>query len=115
MSGYDCHLFINELCTPGVKVDVLAQNNEKYISFTKHLYMHDYVTKKGEKTKKFNLMRGKGVFPYSFVDNLDELKFPVLPSKDKFFDKLNNVHITYQDYERAKSDSGLSSRQLVMA
>ncbi|KAJ8979684.1 hypothetical protein NQ317_001085 [Molorchus minor] len=33
MSGYDCHLFIKELCTPGVKVDVLAQNKEKIYIF----------------------------------------------------------------------------------
>ncbi|KAJ8978158.1 hypothetical protein NQ317_016861 [Molorchus minor] len=149
MSGYDCHLFIKELCTPGVKVDVLAQNKEKYISFTKHLYMHDYITNKGEIRKqflklrfidsfkflstslqnlgdnlrninlffpddeKFNLMRGKGVFPYSFVDNLDKLKFPVLPSKEQFFDKLNNVHVTYQDYERAKSVWSLFDGQIL--
>ncbi|KAJ8979283.1 hypothetical protein NQ317_004428 [Molorchus minor] len=51
---------------------------------------------------KFNLMRGKGVFPYSFVDSLDKLNYPTIPSKDQFFDKLNNEHITDRDYERAK-------------
>ncbi|KAJ8979671.1 hypothetical protein NQ317_001071 [Molorchus minor] len=29
IGGYDCHLFIKELCVPGVKVYVLAQNKEK--------------------------------------------------------------------------------------
>ncbi|KAJ8967216.1 hypothetical protein NQ317_001325 [Molorchus minor] len=144
LSGYDSHLFIKEICCHGVKVDVLAQNKEKYISFTKHLYMHDYINSKGEKRQKFlklrfidsfkflstslqNLgesltserfvetkrffpnndefiiMRHKGVFPYSFVDSLEKLDYPTLPSKEQFYDKLNNVHIADEEYERAKT------------
>lgn len=144
MSGYDCHLFIKQICTHGDKVDVIPQTKEKYISFTKHLYMHDYVNSKGElrskflqmrfidsfkfmatslenlgenlavdefvETKKyfsnqnqFNLMRGKGVFPYSFVNSLEKLNYPKLPCKDDFYDSLNNEHISVTAYQRAKN------------
>ncbi|KAJ8979685.1 hypothetical protein NQ317_001086 [Molorchus minor] len=34
--------------------------------------------------EKFNLMRGKGVFPYSFVDNLDKLNFLFCHPKNNF-------------------------------
>ena len=51
---------------------------------------------------KFNLMRRKGVFPYSFVDSLEKLNNRNLPSKQEFYDNLNETHISDEDYERAK-------------
>lgn len=142
LSGYDSHLFIKQLCSHGDKVDVIAQSKEKYVSFTKNLYMHDYRNKKGKnsarylqmrfmdsfkflsasldnlscsleteqfiETKKyfseeiFNIMRKKGVFPYSFVDNIAKLDVTSLPSKADFYDKLSEEHISDEDYERAK-------------
>lgn len=142
MSGYDSHLFIKELCKHKDKVGVIAQNKEKYISFTKHLYMHDYVNMKGETKKKFlrlrfidsfkflsaslqnlganlddsqlvamrsfyddddkfDLMRQKGVFPYSFMDSLEKLNKTELPSKEEFYDNLNKEHISDADFQRA--------------
>lgn len=143
MSGYDSHLFIKELCSHKDRVDVIPQSKEKYISFSKYIYMHDYINNKGEKRNKFlqlrfidsfkfmsaslenlgenltdnqmanmrhfftdnvkfNLMRRKGVFPYSFVDNLEKLNNQNLPSKQEFYDNLNESHISDEDYERAK-------------
>lgn len=143
MSGYDCHLFIKQLCSYGSKVDVIAKNEENYISFSKYLQVDKYVDESGKEMKKFlilrftdsfkfmasslenlgnnlksefffetkkhfpdeskfKLMRQKGVFPYNFVDSPEKLKFKSLPSKDEFYDKLNEEAITEADYERAK-------------
>jgi hypothetical protein len=55
LSGYDSHLFIKELCKHGDKIDVIAQSKEKYISFTKSIYMHDYLDKKTGQIKCKNL------------------------------------------------------------
>lgn len=145
LSGYDSHLFIKELCRFGDKIDVIAQSKEKYISFTKSIYVHDYVeTKTGVLKKKylklrfldsfkflsasldtlasglelsslremrkhfpdnaqFNLMCKKGVFPYSFMDSLEKMKNPTLPTKNQFYDSLSEEHISDEAYERAKN------------
>ncbi|XP_023310398.1 uncharacterized protein LOC111691573 [Anoplophora glabripennis] len=142
-SGYDAHLFVRELCSNKDKIDVIAQSKEKYISFTKHLYMCDYVGNDG-KTKKaylkmrfidsfrflstslenlaanlndsqfeeivkyfpdqerFNLIRQKCVFPYSFLTDINKLNKSELPTKDEFYDKLNETHITDNECERAQ-------------
>ncbi|XP_074029419.1 uncharacterized protein [Leptinotarsa decemlineata] len=53
--------------------------------------------------EKFNLMRQKGVFPYSFVDDIDKLNYPLLPTKNQFYDTLNCEHISETDYDRARN------------
>ncbi|KAJ8910231.1 hypothetical protein NQ315_015923 [Exocentrus adspersus] len=103
-------------------VDVLAQSKEKYISFTKHLHVGNYVDKDGiskrrmlklrfidsfkfmasSLQRKFELMRQKGVFPYNFVDSLDKLDYDRLPSKSEFYDKLNDEAVSELDYCRAQ-------------
>ena len=144
LSGYDSHMFIKELCRYGDKIDVIAQSKEKYISFTKSIYMHDYVDHKTGQTKRknlklrfidsfkflstslenlgnglcnkdfketrkhfvkddeFNLMRQKGVFPYSYVDCMEKMKDPNIPTKNQFYDNLREEHISDACYDRAK-------------
>lgn len=51
----------------------------------------------------FDVMRKKGVFPYSFVNDISKLDTTSsLPSKNDFYDKLSNHHVSNEDYERAK-------------
>ncbi|XP_030764719.1 uncharacterized protein LOC115888968 isoform X2 [Sitophilus oryzae] len=143
LSGYDSHMFIKELCRHGDKIDIIAQSKEKYVSFTKSIYVDDYVGSKGEVKKKylklrfidsfkflstslsnlgnglsienfketkkhfpekekFDLMRQKGVFPYTFMDSLKKMNNRSLPTKHEFYDDLNNEHISDVDYQRAK-------------
>ena len=143
LSGYDSHLFIKQLALENEQIDVIAQNKEKYISFTKHVHIGEVPN--GKKTKKvfmqlrfldsykflsrpletlgqnltneqcnevrkhfanqteFSLMRLKGVFPYSYLDSLEKLQEPQLPTKNDFYDKLRNTHISEGDYKRAVS------------
>jgi hypothetical protein len=45
----------------------------------------------------------KGIFPYSYLDNEKKLNEKKIPSVDSFFDVLtNSLHITDEEYERAK-------------
>lgn len=125
-------------CSHENKVNVIAQNKEKYISFSKGLSMHDYINSNGEvrsidslkflpgslekladsldetcflKRKRyftnpdnFNLMKQKGVFPYSFLDDdIQKLDINRFPAKADFYDKLNGEYISDDEYIRAKS------------
>ena len=59
LSGYDAHLFIRELgdtFNTG-NIDVIAENKEKYISFTVDVVVDQYVDASGEvKEKKIQLI-----------------------------------------------------------
>jgi hypothetical protein len=51
--------------------------------------------------EEFKYVRQKGVFPYSYIENvlkLDETKLPVI---EEFYDKLNDENISESDYQRA--------------
>lgn len=141
LTGYDSHLFIKELCCEKDKIDVIAQTKEKYISFSKSIFVDtikikekikqvyiklrfldsfrfvsDSLEKLAESLEptqcieikkyfsdknKFDIIRQKGVFPYSYVDCMEKLDQNHLPSKDDFFDKLRNQNINTEDYNRA--------------
>ena len=40
---------------------------------------------------KFHLMRKKGVFPYDFFDSIEKLEYQSFPSRDAFFNMMNDV------------------------
>uniref|UniRef100_A0A6P7G7M8 Uncharacterized protein LOC114336797 isoform X1 n=1 Tax=Diabrotica virgifera virgifera TaxID=50390 RepID=A0A6P7G7M8_DIAVI len=42
LTNYDCHMFIKNLTTSGEKVTVLAQNKEKYITFSKSILVEKF-------------------------------------------------------------------------
>ena len=49
MSGYDSHLFIKNLGVSEGDINCISNNEEKYISFTKHIQVDSFVDEKGEK------------------------------------------------------------------
>jgi hypothetical protein len=51
--------------------------------------------------KQRELLKRKGVFPYEYTDGFNKLEETSLPSKDKFYSRLNNEGISDADYERA--------------
>lgn len=51
---------------------------------------------------KISLLTRKGVFPYDFVDSYKKLNVQRLPTKDEFYSKLYETHITEDDYKHAK-------------
>lgn len=59
------------------------------------------IQKRFSDKKKFQLIRQKGVFPYSFVDSLKKLENEELPTIDDFYDELRNEQIKTEEYDRA--------------
>ena len=57
-------------------------------------------TKKAFK-KNVNLLTRKGVYPYDYVSSLERLSETQLPPKEEFYSKLNDEHITDDDYQHA--------------
>ena len=54
LSGYDAHLFIKQLGGPGEEINCIANNEEKYISFTKKIQVDSFVDE-NEKERKIYL------------------------------------------------------------
>ncbi|XP_060527092.1 uncharacterized protein LOC132702478 isoform X2 [Cylas formicarius] len=141
--GFDSHLFVKVMAEEGEKIDVIAQNKERYISFTKHVLVDNIESEKGGKGKRvflklrfldsfrfmassldrlsrklndsqcrevkkifkneqeFQLIRQKGVFPYTYLDSFSKLDETKLPSHEDFYDSMRKSNITREDYKRA--------------
>ena len=51
---------------------------------------------------KFNLLTRKGVYPYNYIDSFEKLKETKLPSKEKFYSRLDEKDISDEDYTHAQ-------------
>ena len=51
---------------------------------------------------KIFLLSRKGVYPYEYMDSWKRFKEESLPDKEYFYSKLNNEHITDEDYAHAQ-------------
>ena len=54
------------------------------------------------KEEKLSLVKGKGVYPYEYMDSLERFKENKLPPKEVFYSRLTGEGISDEDYERAK-------------
>ena len=54
------------------------------------------------KEEKLSLVKGKGVYPYEYMDSLERFKENKLPPKEAFYSRLTGEGISNEDYERAK-------------
>lgn len=57
LSGYDSHLFIKQLALKNEKIDVIAQNKEKYISFSKHVFVDEFLNSNNKRQKVYLQLR----------------------------------------------------------
>ena len=48
-----------------------------------------------------SLLTRKGCYPYDYVSSIDKFKETKLPSKEDFYSKLNDEHISDEDYQHA--------------
>ena len=62
LSGYDSHLFIKNLGKSEGKIDCIPNNEEKYISFTKQIFVDAFKDEKGEEKEVKRYIR--------FIDSL---------------------------------------------
>ena len=81
LSGYDSHLFIKNLSFTAGNIDCIPNNEEKYISFTKHIKVGSYINKEGETKPIIYKIRFIDSFKFmstsldSLVNNLPEEAF----------------------------------------
>ena len=86
-------LFIDSFQFMNSSLDKLVSNLPKEsFKYTSELY----------KDKQFDLMCKKGVYPYDFMDSFEKFN-TILPSKEEFYNILNDEHITDEKYKHAKS------------
>ncbi|KAJ8887934.1 hypothetical protein PR048_007418 [Dryococelus australis] len=114
LSGYDTHLFIRDLGIDENKIDLIPNNEEKNIYFAKHVC--EIVSINSLATfPEANSDKRVSIFPMNFLTLLQEKVFThmttwvvlknletSLPSKDAFYNKLNECSVTDEDYEFAR-------------
>src|SRR3981189_3553964 len=78
--------------------------NESLAALVKNVG-REFLTQTFKMQKIYNvsvdLIKAKGIFPYSFFDNYYKMKYPRLPSFDAFYDYLSEENISTADYEMA--------------
>ena len=81
LSGYDSHLFIKNLGKSEGKIGCIPNNEEKYISFSKHILVDKFKNKKGEEKEVVREIRFIDSFKFmatsldSLVKNLPKESF----------------------------------------
>ena len=81
LSSYDSHLFIKNLGKSEGKIDCIPNNEEKYISFSKHILVDKFKNKKGEEKEVIREIRFIDSFKFmatsldSLVNNLPKESF----------------------------------------
>ena len=126
LKGYDSHFIIKKL-EKNTNISVIANNFEKYISFTidslkfidsfqfmgssldqlvsnlsKDSFNYTDLEFKEFDNYQLKLLKKKGVYPYSYMDSFDRFEETELPSIDKFYNDLNNTAISESDYQHAQ-------------
>ena len=124
LRGYDSHLLMQAISKVGGEITCIPNNTEKYISFSLGqlrfidsaqflLASLDKLVSANKSFKIINtfqpdedkrkLLMRKGVYPYEYMDSWDKFDLPELPSKENFYNKLNDTHISDEDYLHAKN------------
>ena len=125
LSAYDGHFIVKELDYDEKRIFVIANTEEKYISFAKTIedkfkirfvdtfrFMSASLATLVSNLTKFkftneifgdlaNKITRKGVYPYDYTNCVEKLNDSFLPSKDKFYNKLTDEHISDNDYAHA--------------
>jgi len=132
LSNYDAHFIVTELGYDANSIKVIANSEEKFISFSKYInntftirfidtlrFMASSLSslasnlltsdfeKFRETSKHFSsedmpLATRKGVYPYEYTDSWGKLKETRLPEKEDFYSTLTEEHIKEEDYIHAK-------------
>ena len=129
LANYDVHLFIKELGYDKENIDVIPNNEEKYISFSKNVkdgiklrfldtfkFMASSIDALSSNLKKeqfrettkhfpnelLDLVIKKGVYPYEYMDDIKKFEENKLPDKKYFYSRLNKSDISDDEYNHAK-------------
>ena len=66
-----------------------------------NLQPDDFLDTKEIMKNNIDLLTRKGVYPYDYVSSIEKLAETQLPTKEEFYSKLNDEHITDDDYHHA--------------
>ena len=126
LKGYGSHLIFKELSKFKVKISVIPNGLEKYMTFTidRNIVFIDImqfmnsslgslVKNLGDKDFKYlskeysrellELVKEKGVYPYEYMDSFKRFSEDKLPDKSEFFSSLKNKCISKEEYDKAIS------------
>jgi len=132
LSNYDAHFIVTNLANDdNNRISVIANTEEKYISFSKYInntfsvrfvdtcrFMASSLAHLAENLSSANfdkfrevakvfapsemsLATRKGVYPYEYTDSWDKLEIPSLPDKFQFYSALTETHVCDEDYDHA--------------
>ena len=125
LKGYDAHHLMQEMSQLNKKEEVkcIANNMEKYITFSVgglrfidslnflQGSLDSLVSATPKESLKItsNISKGsdllykKGIYPYQYMDSWERFSETKLPDKEKFYSKLNDEHITDEEYAHAQA------------
>ena len=122
LRGYDSHHLMQAMSNLQKDIKCIAKNMEKYITFSLGgLHFIDIFNflqgsldspvsatpKESLKitstiSKGSELLFKKGIYPYEYMDSWERFSEKSLPSKERFYSKLNDEHITDEEYAHAQ-------------
>ena len=130
LKGYDSHMIVSEVGKYTAKLSAIPMNFEKLISFSfshskfldslgfltasldtlvknlheggagKHKFIHS--ARHCAKPEHIDMLLKKGVYPYDYMDDWSRMDETELPPKEAFYSRLNESHISDEEYEHAK-------------
>ncbi|KAL4119986.1 hypothetical protein QTP88_012736 [Uroleucon formosanum] len=132
LSNYDAHFIVTNLANDdNNRISVIANTEEKYISFSKYInnsfsvrfvdtcrFMASSLAQLAENLGSANfdkfrevakfftpsemeLVTRKGVYPYEYTYSWDKLSVTSLPDKFQFYSALTEMHVSDKDYDHA--------------
>ncbi|KAL9987185.1 hypothetical protein ACROYT_G001444 [Oculina patagonica] len=132
LRGYDAHHLMQAMSKISKEaqkeVKCVANNMEKYITFSlgglrfidslnfllgkleklveatpkEALNITKDILESEESEECFELLCKKGIYPYEYMGSWERFRETSLPEKEKFYSKLNDEHITDEEYEHAQ-------------
>ncbi len=125
LKGYDAHLILQVAAKYTKKITCIAQNSEKYISFSinklrfldslqflnsslselvKNLKPEQFkIMRDNFDEKTVNLLLKKGVYPYEYMDSFDKFNETKLPEINNFYSKLTGSTVSEEEYKHAQN------------
>ena len=123
LRGYDAHHLMQAMANLQKEVKCVANNMEKYITisvdglrFIDSLnFLQGSLDSLVKATPKealkitstlsngSDLLYKKGIYPYEYMDSFEKFSETSLPKKEDFYSKLNDEHITENEYAHAKT------------
>ena len=123
LRGYDSHLIMQAMSgNEAEKISCIPNNMEKYMTFSldqlqfidslqflnssldklsSNLSLDDLKVT-ATHSKKLDLLRRKGVYPYEYIDSYNRFEECQLPPKEAFYSKLTREDISDVDYQHAQ-------------